>query len=131
MKVKGILYVIVALCLILPIEIFILDKITDNDRYIRYAREVTNKNWCKGTYAQAIFVFERELADPANTKSFEFNEVLINNLERNTRLYNYRIMIGEVFMLLNKKDYLKYRDYVDKRSKEIKLGVETPVVWEE
>lgn len=104
-------------------------SICNNDEYARYKQKILNENYSKGTYELAVSVFERELVNPNNEVSFVYNEFSIKNERGSTNIFSFKIKVDNVYMLLNQKDYFKYKEYVLKRSKEHSVGKEVKVDW--
>ena len=131
MKAKSWGFLGLALCITIPIEIVVLKAWIEHENYSQYVNKIRNENWARGTYDQAIAVFEKELANPDNEKEFMGNEILIRSPDGRISLSGFMIKVGDIYMLLNKQDYIKYRKYVIKRSLDFPLGVEVEVNWSE
>ena len=108
--------------------VVLLNNDMDNSAYNSYVSVVKNENWCRGTYDQAVKVFQRELNNSNNKVEFVYNELQIQSkYNNNTALFCFRIKVNNVYMLMSKEDYFRYKKYVLRTSREYTVGKETKV----
>lgn len=109
--------------------VVLLNNSLDNSVYSSYVSVVKNENWCRGTYDQAVKVFQRELNNPNNKVEFVYNELQIRNEDSSTSLSCFKIKVNNVYMLMSKEDYFRYKKYVLRTSREYTVGKETKADW--